>query len=608
MSCNFNCSAPNPAFSENSDITGIGIIINNIVTAGFAVVVILLHYIAIYDPTRDPFQKHGQTPATPFRSNPIDESILNGLRLILRGVPFVKNRSKKLADFLLKCIRALSDIQIVTGFSILTSGFLQLRCGLSTYHWQVVVQLGWLSCLTQLSCLTLLRNHLHDHPTERVLRLLSVGVLVILLIVGLSFTGNYHWAFDADNDDHPTLSDPAICYMRPHPGINSAFLSMPYLIILTMFGFVSRVINLYNTLSVGVVGRARTFLARPIRRLVHTAYDWSDVNDWKNVSKWSGASGSPRSLKLVLCYLPLLSVYFTCLVLVDVWDAAVTEVTWLSIAFACGIIRLIRIIYRPEQIGLEASLTGFNDWSFGQVASVVLLAAPLITVIEYIQEEDEPRGQDEAPPKEETGTQDEIHVQDQTPIQDQTRAQDETRARDDEQPLSNGQTVPLPELPSTRAEDETHVQDGSQTLSDDEFIPPLEPRSIADPATVDLNIPHNDWVSHLKISDLISVHITRLAFAVILWAAQGDPFTNTNGIFLDAFLFAGLWMFVLILCSLMVETAFADRRPCLTLSLEQGVRLYSVGFMSVSLPIWAKVVYCLLPLPIIGVLAYRFWC
>lgn len=295
---------------------------------------------------------------------------------------------------------------------------------------------------------------------------------------------------------------------------------------------------------------------------------------------------------------------------------------------------MIRTIYRPEQIGLEASLTGFNDWSFGQVASVVLLAAPLITVIEYIQEgesssggyylgstersntgvEDEPRGQDETPPKDETpakdetGTQDEIRVQDQTPTQDQTRPKDETRSEDDEQPLSNGDTVPLPELASTRAEDETHVQDRSQTLSDGQFIPPLEPRSIADPTTVDLNVPHNDWVSHLKISDLISVHIGRLAFAVILWAAQGDPFANTTTILLDAFLFAGLWMFVLILCSLMVETAFADRRPNATLFLEQAVRLYSIGFMSVSLPIWAKLVYCLLPLPIIGVLAYRFWC
>lgn len=37
-------------------------------------------------------------------------------------------------------------------------------------------------------------------------------------------------------------------------------------------------------------------------------------------------------------------------------------------------------------MGLEASLTGFTDWSFGQVASAVLLAAPLITIIEYFQE------------------------------------------------------------------------------------------------------------------------------------------------------------------------------------------------------------------------------
>jgi hypothetical protein len=37
-------------------------------------------------------------------------------------------------------------------------------------------------------------------------------------------------------------------------------------------------------------------------------------------------------------------------------------------------------------MGLEASLTGFNDWSFGQVAAVVLLAAPLITIIENFKE------------------------------------------------------------------------------------------------------------------------------------------------------------------------------------------------------------------------------
>lgn len=222
----------------------------------------------------------------------------------------LKSTSKK------QGIRTMSDMQIVTGFSLLISGFVQLKCGLATYHWLVIVNLAWLSCLTQLSCLTLLCNHLHNHPVERAIRLLAVGALVILLIVGLSFTGNYHWAFDIDNRDRPTLSDPAICYMCARPGINSAFFSMFYSMILMVFGFASRVINLYDTLSVGVAGRARTFVSGHIRRLLRIVYNWSH------------ASRSPRSLKVTLCYLPLLSVYLTCLVLVDVWDSAIKEVRY----------------------------------------------------------------------------------------------------------------------------------------------------------------------------------------------------------------------------------------------------------------------------------------
>ncbi|CAG8888215.1 unnamed protein product [Penicillium egyptiacum] len=438
-------------------------------------------------------------------------------------------------------ITGIGDIQIVTGFSILISGFLQLKCGLSTYHWLVIVHLAWLSCLAQLSCLTLLRNHLHDHPTERVLRLLVVGALVILLIVGLSFTGNYHWAFDADNSDHPTLSDPAICYMRARPGINSAFLSMPFSMTLMISGFALRVISLYETLSVGIVRRARTFLIGHIRRLLRIVYNWSH------------ASGSPRSLELMLCYLSLLSVYFTCLVFVDVWDSAIKEVVWLNVAFAFGIAHLIGTIYRPGKMGLEASLTGFNDWSFGQVASVVLLAAPLITIIEYFKD-DEARGEDETP------------------------TQVEAPAQDKEQPLSDGQSVPS-----------------------------TEPPSMSKPAVTDLNDPDNDWISHPKISELILTHLVTLTFAVIRWMADRDPFGNTSKLLLGTLLYAGLWIVVLILCSLMVETAFAERNPILNVSLQQGVRLYSIASMSFRLPILARVAYFLLPLLIIGAFAYRFW-
>lgn len=125
---------------------------------------------------------------------------------------------------------------------------------------------------------------------------------------------------------------------------------------------------------------------------------------------------------------------------------------------------------------------------------------------------------------------------------------------------------------------------------------------------MDLNDPDNDWISHPKISDVISVHLVTLIFALILWAADCDPFGNMSNVFFDGVIFASLWLFVLIFCSLMVETAFAEKRPTLTLALEQGVKIYSMTTLSFRLPILQKVAFCLLPVLITGVLAYRFWC
>jgi hypothetical protein len=72
------------------------------VTAGFVVVIVSLHYITVYDPTRDPFQKDGQTP-TSFRPNPVDKVSLTVHPLLLFPRPFVENgTSEKFANFLIK--------------------------------------------------------------------------------------------------------------------------------------------------------------------------------------------------------------------------------------------------------------------------------------------------------------------------------------------------------------------------------------------------------------------------------------------------------------------------------------------------------------------------
>lgn len=54
----YDCSASDPPFLPfNNDITGVGVFINYIATAGIAVLTILIYYFAMYQPSRDPFER-----------------------------------------------------------------------------------------------------------------------------------------------------------------------------------------------------------------------------------------------------------------------------------------------------------------------------------------------------------------------------------------------------------------------------------------------------------------------------------------------------------------------------------------------------------------------
>jgi hypothetical protein len=57
----------------------------------------------------------------------------------------------------------MSDLQIVTGFAILLSEFAQLQSGLAALKWRTILDLAWFSCLTHLSCLTMLLRDGHAY-------------------------------------------------------------------------------------------------------------------------------------------------------------------------------------------------------------------------------------------------------------------------------------------------------------------------------------------------------------------------------------------------------------------------------------------------------------
>ena len=55
------------------------VVVSYIATAGIAVLIVNVYYLAIYQPTEDPFRKADETPR-PFRPNPVDVAVLNLLR------------------------------------------------------------------------------------------------------------------------------------------------------------------------------------------------------------------------------------------------------------------------------------------------------------------------------------------------------------------------------------------------------------------------------------------------------------------------------------------------------------------------------------------------
>lgn len=211
----------------------------------------------------------------------------------------------------------MSDLQIVTGFSILISGFAQFHCGLATYYWMLITELAWFSSLTHLSCLTLLRTHLYNRTSERAWRLFAMGAMASLLVIGLAFTGRYSWAYEVvvpKGDTGPSPLDQAICYLDIKAENNYTFWSMMFSIGLIIMAFISRIVKLHRTLSVNLVGRARALVSNQLRKLLRIVHVWSNPRP------------APAGLKTLLCYRPIFAIYLALRTLLDGWTSMGVEV------------------------------------------------------------------------------------------------------------------------------------------------------------------------------------------------------------------------------------------------------------------------------------------
>jgi hypothetical protein len=92
-----------------------------------------------------------------------------------------------------------SDQQVITSVAIMGSGFSQLSCSLSFYHWQNIVNLAWFSSVAHLTTLTTLRKYLRKNQGLRLWRLCGMIITAVMLVVGLVSTGFYNPSLTGSN-------------------------------------------------------------------------------------------------------------------------------------------------------------------------------------------------------------------------------------------------------------------------------------------------------------------------------------------------------------------------------------------------------------------------
>ncbi|WQF80709.1 hypothetical protein CDEST_05723 [Colletotrichum destructivum] len=175
------------------DIAGLGVVIGFVASAWLTVLILVAYYVFAFDPLADPFEgtgKQNNQNKPPYTPNPMDLLLASYTKYLRRRQ---NHEGYSIENVFHKCMLSLADAQLITGISILVSGFWSLKHGpgLSAYHWKMVVSLAWFSSVTHLSALTFLRSYLAKHPAGRLWRLGLMLILLVLLSVAFIPTGHF---------------------------------------------------------------------------------------------------------------------------------------------------------------------------------------------------------------------------------------------------------------------------------------------------------------------------------------------------------------------------------------------------------------------------------
>ncbi|KAH6614342.1 hypothetical protein C7974DRAFT_74404 [Boeremia exigua] len=378
--------APPTELAPDPDISGIGVTVAYTSTAALALLLVIADYIFVYHPdTASAADREGIKHDHPSKVNPIDEYLLYwrlGTNREIRGIERWGEKGLRVKNAATHAILTMSDFQLVTGLSILISGFTQLDSGISAYHWQRLVQLAWFSSVTHLCTLTALRNYFRRNTLGYFWRLPGMVILIMMLIVALVPTGHYTWESVtirwAQRDSvtiRPKPTDPAVCYFNRHEGgceneyaelCEEVFQASQQRMILSAaflgVGMCNRLWHLFR-LPVRLYNSSRSVSSDMCKTVLSHMHKWT--------TSWTLWGSIPFG---IFVYHPCLALFLALRLLADIITSRAFEVWWLIVSFCWGSLNL----------WMRSTLNegGRDTWTFGQVMALLVVFAPVITLIE----------------------------------------------------------------------------------------------------------------------------------------------------------------------------------------------------------------------------------
>ena len=211
-----NCSANYTSIEPDPDISGPGVLLSFVVTAGLTFSVSMLGRILPLLPE----PSFGKSPRSLARSFTMSGDRKDFWKVIIE-----------------RLLRGLADQQLMAGLVILIVGF--SKWDITVYHFSIVCDLAWLSSSTHFSTMFVLRDYFCTYRGARLWRVAIMILMYVGLMISLVLEFNDYWNYN--------LASPARCLFgtghitRPKRVLSLVFFSMQ-----TTLGYLSTIMSLFK--------------------------------------------------------------------------------------------------------------------------------------------------------------------------------------------------------------------------------------------------------------------------------------------------------------------------------------------------------------------------